>query len=136
MTSIRHPILIDANNREVWQALTTAEGLKGWWPEVQRADARAGGKIVIAWDAEDPASEDRGTFHAVQPTRNLEILWDARGGGTMRGSRLQFQIGRGDGETKVLAIETLRSDATEEDREAREAWWKDALARLRGVFEG
>lgn len=136
MGSIRQQIAVEASSRAVWDLLTTVEGVTSWWVEDARLDARDGGRIVVGRTVDEVRQEDRGSFHHVRPTRAIEIAWDPSGTGPLAGTRLEFQVGRGDGETKVHVVQS----GTPLDDEARradvEALWKGALLKLRGKLEG
>ncbi|MCB9665569.1 MAG: SRPBCC domain-containing protein [Alphaproteobacteria bacterium] len=136
MSAIRHQVSVDASSRTVWTALTTEAGVTGWWAETARIDARDGGRIVLSTRIGDALVEERGIFHQVRPTRTLEITWDSVGTSPTRGAKLQLQVGRGDGETKVHVV--LSGGEGLEDEETRaqvDEFWKGALLRLRDVLE-
>lgn len=163
MAAIRHQVRIAAPARVVWHALTTEDGLRGWWGEADRLDPRAGGRFVITVDdglpaqvpappeegdapdedgAEDAPAEAAepagpvqrwGVFHSFRPTRSIEITWDS---GLLKGTRLAFQLGRDEDETKVHIVQSV-SGGLDDDalRDALETWWKAALLRLRDGIE-
>lgn len=134
MSSVRQQITIEASSRAVWAALTTEDGVKAWWADEARIDPRVGGRFVIARGEGEERVENRGIFHIIKPTRAIEIHFD---GGVLKGATLQFQVGRGDGETKVHAvISGGAAIADEEQRPGIEAFWKDAMLALRAHFEG
>jgi uncharacterized protein YndB with AHSA1/START domain len=135
MASVRQQITIEASSRAVWNAMTTEAGVKRWWADEVRIDAREGGRIVLTLPVADGTAESvRGVFHQVAPTRVLEVTWD---GGAWKGSRLQFQVGRGEGETKLHVVHTLPEDPERDPAfdAALDTYWKEALARLRGTLE-
>lgn len=136
MSAIRHQISIDASSRSVWAALTTEAGVKAWWADQARLDAREGGRIVVTTQIGEEAVEQAGIFHIVKPTRQLEIAWDAAGKAPTRGARTQLQVGRRDGETKVHVV--ISGGAGMDDPEAHaavDAFWKEAMLRLRRHLE-
>lgn len=158
MAAIRHQVRIAAPARVVWNALTTEDGLRGWWGEADRLDPRAGGRFVITVDDGLPAQippepeatdEDAepepapvepegpvqrwGVFHSFRPTRSIEITWDS---GLLKGTRLAFQLGRDEDETKVHIVQSVSGGLEDEARrDALESWWKAALLRLRDGIE-
>lgn len=137
MQAIRQQIAIEASSRAVWNALTTEEGLRSWWSADGRVDAREGGRIVIHEEVDGEPVEVRGMFLSVRPTRTIEIRFDDVGKGISRGTRLQFQVGRGAGETKLHVVQTLGAGLEDEEaRAAQDAFWKDALLSLREKLEG
>lgn len=140
MGSIRQQISVDASSRAVWDLLTTVEGVTSWWVEDARLDARDGGRIVVGRtvkgeEDQDVRQEDRGSFHQVRPTRAIEIAWDNSGNGPLAGTRLEFQVGRGDGETKVHVVQSGAGLDDDARRQEAEGLWKAALLKLRSKLE-
>ena len=50
MARVIHQIGIDGSVDQVFAALTTNEGLVGWWASSAEADLSLGGKVVLAFD--------------------------------------------------------------------------------------
>lgn len=48
-TPILHAVLIHANPEKVFDAMTTAEGLDGWFTKGSSVDRRPGGQIIFKW---------------------------------------------------------------------------------------
>ena len=48
-TPIKHKVLIRTDREKVFKALTTSEGLDGWFTEGSEVDLRPGGKIIFRW---------------------------------------------------------------------------------------
>ena len=46
---ILHKVLIRADRKRVYDAITTAEGLDGWFTNGSSVDRKAGGKILFKW---------------------------------------------------------------------------------------
>lgn len=71
--TIRHEVLVRAPRRRVWDALTTREGLDGWFTQGAEVDARPGGAIRFRWREWGPqriTAEDGGpVLEAVEPER-------------------------------------------------------------------
>jgi uncharacterized protein YndB with AHSA1/START domain len=135
MIAIRKQIHIDAAPRAVWRALTTTDGALAWWADEVRIDAREGGRIVLTYGEGEEAISLRGVFHKVQPTRAIEIKWDSTGSAPARGARLQFRIGRGDGETR-LHIVLSGGEGLSDDEEAWQAASDDWETRLKVLRSG
>jgi uncharacterized protein YndB with AHSA1/START domain len=136
MAAIRHQINVAVPVRTVWKALTTEEGLTGWWGRGARVDPRPGGRVVItSEDAEGQAVEERGLFHELRPTRKIEIAWDTTSSSLTRGTRVVFQLARDADETRLSLVQSV----TGEDDTARaelDALWRQRLLALRGSLEG
>jgi uncharacterized protein YndB with AHSA1/START domain len=138
MTSIRQQINIDATPRQVWRALTTSEGLKSWWVDEARVDAREGGRVVLIGEGDEGEPiEERGIFHSFRPMRRIEIAWDSNSPSPNRGTRIQFSVARDGEETRLHLIHSGKGILEDE-----EAWptlqkeWRQALLALRTALEG
>lgn len=136
MATIRQQILIDAGVRSVWNAITTPEGITRWWSTGARVDGREGGRVSLTHGEGEEMIEERGIVHRFRPTATFEILWDSTGPSPSRATSVQFQIGRGAGETKVhLQVGGGGVLDDEEARAALEEVWKARLLRLRETLE-
>lgn len=137
MPAIRQQINIAASPRVVWRALTTADGLTSWWVDEARVDGRTGGRVVVVTeDDEGEPVEEAGVFLEFRPTRRIEIAWDSTGSLPTRGSRVQFQLARADGETRVVLVHSGGADMEDEDvcKSLNKAW-RGALRSLRDSLE-
>lgn len=136
MATIRQQILIDASVRSVWNAITTPEGIARWWATSARVDGREGGRVALVHEADGETVEERGMVHRFRPTATFEVLWDTGGASQARSTSVQFQIGRGGGETKVhLQVAGGSALEDEEGRAALDDLWKARLLRLRDGLE-
>ena len=68
-TAIEHKVLIKAQRENVFDAMTTAEGLDGWFTQGSEVDRRPGGKILFNWVE---WGVDKETFKAECPI--LEVI--------------------------------------------------------------
>lgn len=55
MADIRHRVGIAATPDQVYEALTTIEGLSGWWTRDVRGDADLGGKLDFYFGTPEPS---------------------------------------------------------------------------------
>jgi len=138
MAAIRQQINIAAPIRAVWNALTTKDGLEAWWADEARVDATVGGRLVITVDdAEGQPIEERGLFHKLRPTREIEIAWDSTSPAPTKGTRILFQVARDRDETRLRVVHSgggVLND--EESREDLDKWWRRQLKMLRRDLEG
>lgn len=140
MATIRQQILIEAPTRTVWNAITTPAGVATWWCTSGRLDGREGGRVVLEHTVQGESgpetTEERGIIHTWRPTATFEVKWDTGGPSPTRGTSVQFQIGRGDGESKLHVIHS--GGGVLDDEVARgvlEDLWKERLVRLRDLLE-
>ncbi|MFB4197304.1 SRPBCC domain-containing protein [Streptomyces carpaticus] len=68
---LRHPI------GRVWAALTTPEGLSGWFGSVAEVDLRPGGRAFFRWD--DLDDESTATLTVVDPPHRFAFTWPLQG---------------------------------------------------------
>lgn len=137
MSAIRYQINIDAPLRKVWNALTTVEGVTGWWVDDARIDCRAGGRLVLTSEDDDGEPlEEHGIFHTLRPTRRIEIKWDKSSPGENRGTTVLFQMARFRDETRVSLIQSGEDVLADEEYRAQlEKSWRRALKGLRSYLE-
>jgi uncharacterized protein YndB with AHSA1/START domain len=136
MSSVRQQINIAAAPRAVWAKLTTAEGLTEWLADSARADSDEGGRVVLTMEGDDGAPvEERGIFHALRPTRSVEIAFDRAGKGPWAGTRLSVQVARDGDETRVAVVHSGFADDADDALAAIDADWRRALKALRGTLE-
>lgn len=136
MPSIRRQILVAASPRQVWAALTTAEGLAGWLVDEARVDGRKGGRIVFtSQDDEGNPVEDRGMVHTWRPTSHLEIAFDTVGKAPLNGTRLAFQVAVDGKETRVALVHSgaLLEDPEQHARLEKE--WRAAFKSLQALLD-
>jgi uncharacterized protein YndB with AHSA1/START domain len=69
-TPIIHKVLIRANRISVYDAMTTAEGLDGWFTKGTSVDRRTGGKLILRWVEWGP---DKVTTEAECPIVDVKI---------------------------------------------------------------
>ncbi len=137
MPAIRHHVHIAASPRQVWQAITTTDGLLSWWVDEAEVDSRKGGRVVVQFeDDEGNPIEAKGMIQTWRPTSHFEIAWDHMGEFPTRGSRLSFQIARDGDETRVSIVHAggpLLDDP--EQREALHKEWKRDLRALQSLLD-
>ena len=117
--------------------MTTAEGIKRWWADDARVDSREGGRIVLTSEGDDGNPvEERGIFHEVRPIRKIEIAWDSNSPAQTKGTRIEFQVARDGDETQVNLVHSGGGPLDDEDqREALDETWRQALTALRDALE-
>ena len=69
---IEHEMVLPSTKTEAWEALTTAEGLSGWWSESVEIDLRPGGAISFDMGGHGlhPARVE-----AVEPEQRFVMSW-------------------------------------------------------------
>src|SRR3954464_2742182 len=88
MPDILHRVGIKSSPREVYKALTTIDGLAGWWTSTTRGDSDVGGEIHFQFG-------DRGFVDmkvlALEPDKR--VLWEVvRGPEEWIGTKISFDL--------------------------------------------
>ena len=73
---VRREIVVPADRREVWEALTDPARLEEWFANEVELDARPGGAGVFRWSN---GEERRGVVEAIEPEERLELALDDDG---------------------------------------------------------
>jgi uncharacterized protein YndB with AHSA1/START domain len=104
---IERDILIDAPPEVVWDVLTEAEHIAGWFSDSAQIDLRPGGEAIFIW------SEQRHTVHGrvetVEPPRFFSFRWIREPGtevGEGNSTLVEFTLSE-DGEgTRLRVVES------------------------------
>ena len=128
MTDVIEHRELTATADQVWLALTTTEGLRGWfWPErfqtAVEADARDGGRYRIASPVADIAVG--GQYTAVQPPTSLSFSW--QWDGEDRESAVRIELAKSEAGTELTLTHTGLDD---DQLEQHARGWSDCLDRL------
>ena len=93
---VTREIVLPEAPEDVWEALTDAEQLEGWFANEVELDPRPGGRGVFRWD---DGEERRATVAAVEPERRLALEFDDEG--TVELTLEPVVVG-----TRVVVVET------------------------------
>jgi uncharacterized protein YndB with AHSA1/START domain len=130
MSRTSHKITINAPKSRVFEALSTKDGLKGWYTPQVEGEVREGETVVLGFKDEVP-------FHwrfveVASPTR---IKWECvEGPGAAAGTRVDFRLSDRDGRTTV---ECDHDGFRETDKALRSCntLWGILMGRLRDYAE-
>ena len=105
MVDILHRIGITAPLDDVYTALTTVDGLAGWWTDDTVGDPDPGGVIRFRFaGAPEPAGFDMSVLEAVP---GKLVLWEVvHGPDEWVGTQVRFELGEQDGFAIVLFSHT------------------------------
>jgi uncharacterized protein YndB with AHSA1/START domain len=103
MVDIIHRIGIKSPAVQVYNALTTLEGLAGWWTEDVAGDARLGGKIEFSFLTKSGDLLGRMVMEVLAVNDNEDVRWRCiEGPEEWVGTDITFQLSEQDGQTIVL----------------------------------
>lgn len=127
--------IIAAHHDDVFETLTTAEGLKSWFPVEARVDLRTGGKIVFCWDKQCTKTS---TVAILEYDAGGVIVWDWFADATQTHAPVYWKV------TPLRekgAEVRLRQGPFKDDRESMIAMahecahWQWHMCNLRSVLE-
>jgi uncharacterized protein YndB with AHSA1/START domain len=133
---VERGIQIDAPPGVVWEVITEAEHIQGWFSDEVEIDLRPGGRIVLVWVGK---TTEHGVVEAVEPPHRFSFRW-IRGSApeaTDENSTLvEFGLTPQDGGTHLRVVETGFSTLAwpEESRrkevESHARGWQQELGEL------
>nr|AGS49311.1 Aha1 domain protein [uncultured bacterium esnapd2] len=101
MVDILHRVGVTASPKEVYDALTTLDGLAGWWTRDTTGDSAVGGVIRFRFENAPPPSGFDMKVLATDPAER--VLWEVVDGpGEWVGTRVRFDLKQEDEYTIVL----------------------------------
>jgi uncharacterized protein YndB with AHSA1/START domain len=134
---VRKQLELEAPIERVWTALTTTDGLLGWFPtHAAEIDLRPGGRLSLGW-AEDG---DEGVVDEVDPPRRLVFRWRPVGRSdrpftTVAIALEDLQGGR----TGLTLVESgfasLPHQIRQQSWEGNDRGWDEELAELKAFVE-
>lgn len=103
MVDILHRIGIKSTVAHVYKALTTLEGLSGWWTEEVTGDTRVGGKIEFSFLTKSGELLGRMVMEVQGLNENKDVCWRCvEGPEEWVGTDITFQLSEQDSQIIVL----------------------------------
>ena len=138
--TIAKEVVIAAPHELVWEALTTSEGLKRWFPLEAQLEARVGAPIFLSWG---PNCEGTGRVDAVEPLRKfrwLEHSLPAPGATpdpNAMGVAIEWTLEARGGKTLLRMVQSgiAAADWAEEYHDSLDYGWGFMLTNLRVYLE-
>lgn len=98
MASIRHRVGIRAPQERVYEALTTKDGLAGWWTRTIEGDPNVGGALSFYFGGDEPGA----VMEVAELTPASHIAWNCvQGAEEWVDTRLTFDLTSAENETVV-----------------------------------
>jgi uncharacterized protein YndB with AHSA1/START domain len=105
MSEIRHRVGISAPLTDVYDALSTPEGVATWWTRDASGDTSIGGKLAVGFGGPEPGAIFELTELSApdRPSTSGRVVWRCiEGPSEWPGTTIQFDLGRQDDETVVV----------------------------------
>jgi uncharacterized protein YndB with AHSA1/START domain len=134
--------LIDAPPGVVWEVITEAEHISGWFSDSVEIDLRPGGRIVLVWLGNHT---EHGVVEQVDPPHRFSFRW-------IRGSEheatdanstlVEFDLTPEDGGTNLRVVETgfatlaWPEERRREELESHSRGWEQELGELGDYVRG
>jgi uncharacterized protein YndB with AHSA1/START domain len=134
---VEREVLIDAPPGVVWEVITEAEHISGWFSDTVEIDLRPGGPIVLGWEGDHT---EHGVVEAVEPPHRFSFRWirgPAREATDANSTLVEFGLSPEDGGTHLRVVETGFStldwpeERRREEAESHARGWKQELGELR-----
>lgn len=138
---IEQHIHIHTDIAKVWEALTTAEGLRSWFGDQAEIDLRPGGEARFGWTEFDSSSH--AMVEAVERPHRFVFRWAATGTDDVRtgpSTVVEFRLVSTDDGTTVTVIESgfasLPDEIAQRDFEGNTSGWTAELKDLKAYLSG
>ncbi len=132
MADLHHQINIDTKPEKVYAALTTQEGLRGWWTADTKADEKVGGKAEFGFDK-------RGIVFRMKIEKleaGKRVVWTCHGDQSeWNGTTLTWDLTANDRGTTVRFIQSGWKAVTEMYSICNSTWG-ELMYRLKSYAEG
>jgi uncharacterized protein YndB with AHSA1/START domain len=121
---------------KVWAALTTAEGLNGWFGHKSAIDLRPGGQAEMHWDNDGSDFTARMVVKVVEPTSRFAYTWGIMGlpDGDPRRTFVDFTLEPIAGGTRLTVTESgfaqVPDDVFKSAYDGNTGGWKSELDEL------
>jgi uncharacterized protein YndB with AHSA1/START domain len=103
MVDIIHRISIKAPLAQVYAALSTVEGVAGWWTRETSGDSRSGGTVQVAFRSPAGAEVGKMEFEVVKLAPDQGVSWHFKSGpAEWIGTDVTFSLSQAGAETLVL----------------------------------
>ena len=132
MADIRHRVGINAPVQEVFEALTTVDGIAGWLTRDAEGDAGLGGTLLLYFGKPEPSA----VMEVVEVEQNQRVAWRCSGGpDEWVDTRLDFALQESDPETVLLFTHANWKEPVEFMHHCSTKW-AQFLIGLKVSFEG
>ena len=103
---VERSVEIDAPPSVVWEVITEAEHISGWFSDSVEIDLRPGGRIVLVWEG---AHTEHGVVEHLDPPSRFSFRWirgSDREATEGNSTLVEFALSPADGGTSLRVVET------------------------------
>lgn len=76
MATMHHQVWIDAEPKQVYEALATTTGIEGWWTDRVESDEEEGGTLTVGFEG----GTVEYTFEIAEHSPGHRVVWDCMDG--------------------------------------------------------
>ncbi len=131
MATSAHKITIDAPKEEVFEALTTLDGLKGWYSPEVSGQGEKGGEVTFSF------TEKEGPFkwNVTEAERGSLVRWKCiQGPGKAAGTTATFHLS-GSGDKTVVSLDHEGFQESDEKLKTCNTLWGALMHHLKQFVE-
>ena len=131
MATSAHKITIDAPKDEVFEAITTVDGLKGWYSPDVSGKSEKGGQVTLSF------TEKEGPFkwNVTEADKGSLVRWECtQGPGKAAGTTATFTLS-GSGDKTVVALDHEGFQESDEKLKTCNTLWGALMHHLKQFVE-
>lgn len=132
---IERSVVVSAPPEQVWEALTTEDGMKAWFGDIAEMDVQPGGDAVFGWSEQGHTVS--AVIETVEPLTRFAFRWAANAGEAVDegpSSLVEFLIDSDETGTRIMVVETgfasFPDDVAKKHFDENTAGWKYELDEL------
>ena len=132
MPDMHHEVWINTPPEKVYEAITTAEGLRGWWTDDLEADPRVGSTAEFGFNNRSTLFRMR----IVELTPGKRVVWECLGDpDEWKGTRLSWEVSEKEGNT-ILNFVHANWSSTAGYFALCNSTWGELMHRMKAYLEG
>ena len=132
MASTEHRITIDASKDQVFEAITTADGLKGWYSPDVAGKSDKGGEVTLSF------TEKEGPFRwrVTEAERGSLVRWECLAGpGKSAGTVATFKLSSVGADRTIVNLDHKGFEESDEKLKTCNTLWGALMGHLKAFVE-
>ncbi len=132
MTYTAHKITVHAPQQDVFEAITTAEGLKSWYAKDLKGEPGDKGKFTLSF----PKHEGPFEWKVAEFKPSSLVRWQCESGpGQSKGTSATFRLSSKGADSTVVELQHEGFEETDEKLSTCNTLWGDLLSHLKRYAE-